>query len=140
VKNLRVDRAGAVLPLSRGTLASNLGTRHRAALGITEETDAISVVVSEERGEISLCFKGNIAGDLEPDTLRQALRGLLSTGKDSADVAEEAHAAAEVAKAVAALGGEPVEPPPDGGKRRAGTQRTSESIRAITTRTYMEDG
>jgi diadenylate cyclase len=139
IKNLRLDRAGAVLPLSRGALASNLGTRHRAAVGITEETDAIAVVASEERGEISLCFRGHIARDLEPDTLRRALRGLLSSGKDSAEVAEEAQAAAEVAKAVAALAGEPAEPPAEG--RRSRTHRVTESgVRAATTRPYLEDG
>jgi uncharacterized protein (TIGR00159 family) len=106
-KNLRIDRAGVVLPLSRSLkLAPDLGTRHRAALGITEETDAVAVVISEERGEISLCFKGSIARDLEADTLRTALQGLFygnKEGSTSTITAEEAHAAAEISKAVAAL-------------------------------------
>src|SRR5262249_2906275 len=77
VKNLRVQQAGALLPLSRNPkLDAELGTRHRAAIGITEETDAVAVVVSEERGEISLCFHGNMARDLDADTLRKALMGL----------------------------------------------------------------
>jgi diadenylate cyclase len=77
IKNLRIQQAGAVLPLSANPkLDKQLGTRHRAAIGITEETDAVVVVVSEERGQVSLCFHGNIARDLSGATLRKALLGL----------------------------------------------------------------
>lgn len=77
IKNLRVQQAGALLPLSANArLDKQLGTRHRAGIGITEETDAVAVVVSEERGQISLCFNGNIARDLAPPELRKALLGL----------------------------------------------------------------
>src|SRR5690606_20691434 len=97
-----IARAGVVLPLSRSTtLSSKLGTRHRAALGITEETDAVAVVISEERGEISLCVKGNIARDLETETLRTALQGLFD--EERSDVAKEAQAAADISRAVAAF-------------------------------------
>ncbi len=103
-KNHRIDLARALLPLSRADdLGPEFGTRHRAALGITEDTDAVAVVVSEERGEISLCFKGSIARDLEPLMLRRALIGLFAAGRAD-DVAEEATAAAEVGKAIASLG------------------------------------
>jgi uncharacterized protein (TIGR00159 family) len=103
-KNHRIDLGRALLPLSRATdLGTEFGTRHRAALGITEDTDAVVVVVSEERGEVSLCFKGSIARDLEPATLRHALHGLF-TGKHADSMAAEAAAAAEVGKAVASLG------------------------------------
>jgi diadenylate cyclase len=111
-KQRRIEFARALLPLSRSTdLGPEFGTRHRAALGITEDTDAVSVVVSEERGEISLCFKGAIAQDLEPLDLRRALYGLL--GATGEDMAGEAAAAAEVGKAVASLGSmaEPVKEP-----------------------------
>jgi diadenylate cyclase len=57
-------------------LDKSLGSRHRAALGITEETDAVVVVVSEERGTISFCFNGNIVSNLDGASLRQALLGL----------------------------------------------------------------
>jgi hypothetical protein len=57
-------------------LDKSLGSRHRAALGITEETDAVVVVVSEERGTISFCFNGNIISNLDGASLRQALLGL----------------------------------------------------------------
>ncbi|HEY6039164.1 MAG TPA: diadenylate cyclase CdaA [Kofleriaceae bacterium] len=103
-KNHRIELARALLPLSRATdLGPEFGTRHRAALGITEDTDAVVVVVSEERGEISLCFKGSIARDLEPVMLRRALVGLFAGGR-AETMAEEAAAAAEVGKAIASIG------------------------------------
>ncbi len=105
IHNLRVQQGGAVLPLSRNPhLSRELGTRHRAAIGITEETDAVSIVVSEERGEISLCFNGSIARDLDTATLRKALLGLFQKQKDDrARVDEEARAAAATASALAAF-------------------------------------
>jgi diadenylate cyclase len=103
-KSHRIELARALLPLSRATdLGPEFGTRHRAALGITEDTDAVVVVVSEERGEISLCFKGSIARDLEPLMLRRALVGLFAGGR-AETMAEEAAAAAEVGKAIASVG------------------------------------
>ncbi len=98
-KNRRIELARALLPLSRAPgLGPELGTRHRAALGITEDTDAIAVVVSEERGQVSVCYRGRVAQDLDPVTLRRALHGLFSSS------APEAAAAAEVGSAVASLG------------------------------------
>jgi diadenylate cyclase len=74
LRNFRIHRAGAFLPLTRNTnLEKSLGTRHRAAIGITEETDALALVVSEERGTISLCQEGFILKDLDPPELRKAL-------------------------------------------------------------------
>jgi hypothetical protein len=84
IRNLRVQQAGAVLPLSANAkLDKQFGTRHRAAIGITEETDAVVVVVSEERAEVSLCFNGNIASNLEPASLRKALLGLFQKKKNN---------------------------------------------------------
>jgi uncharacterized protein (TIGR00159 family) len=104
-KSHRIDLARALLPLSRATdLGPEFGTRHRAALGITEDTDAVAVVVSEERGEISLCFKGSIARNLEPVMLRRALVGLFAGGRTTEEMTEEAAAAAEVGKAIASIG------------------------------------
>jgi uncharacterized protein (TIGR00159 family) len=104
LKHLRIQRAGAVLPLSKNpNLDKQLGTRHRAAVGISEKTDAVAVVVSEERGEISLCFAGNIARDMELATLRTALTGLFRDKGGSSEVAVQAAAAAAAAKAVAGL-------------------------------------
>jgi uncharacterized protein (TIGR00159 family) len=105
LRSLRVQQAGAVLPLSANPrLDPELGTRHRAAVGITEETDAVAVVVSEERGEMSLCFHGNIARDLDAATLRKALLGLFYREKgQKRRVAEEAKAAAAAAEGLAAF-------------------------------------
>jgi diadenylate cyclase len=58
-------------------LSTQLGTRHRAGIGITEETDAIAVIVSEETGAISLAVAGNIERDLTVEQLREKLSGLL---------------------------------------------------------------
>lgn len=83
IKNLRVKEAGALLPLSGNMhLGKSYGTRHRAALGITEATDAVSVVVSEERGAMSLCFEGRMSKNLDAESLRRALYGLFSEEKN----------------------------------------------------------
>ncbi|MFN4196996.1 MAG: diadenylate cyclase CdaA [Caldimicrobium sp.] len=74
----KILAAGAVLPLSTNPdIAKDLGTRHRAALGITEITDAVTVVVSEERGQISLAVGGKITRDVTAPTLRKMLSQLL---------------------------------------------------------------
>jgi uncharacterized protein (TIGR00159 family) len=133
VKNWRIERAGCVLPLSRSPMASDFGTRHRAALGITEETDAVSVVISEERGEVSLCFRGNIARDLEGETLRTALQGMFDQQKDkeSGSVAQEAHAAAAISKAVAAMAGDTADASRADERARA-TREATGRHRAVT--------
>ncbi len=77
IRNLRIAKAGVFFPMpDTKLLDKSLGSRHRAALGITEETDAVVVVVSEERGTISFCFNGNIVTNLDGASLRQALLGL----------------------------------------------------------------
>ncbi len=134
-KNLRVSRAGTVLPLSRSLeLRQEFGTRHRAALGITEETDAVALVISEERGEVSLCFKGSMAHDLEMDVLRNALQALFYREKRTADqVADEAAAAASISKAMAALAADRAET-----AAAAGVAPGEESARAATQRPAEE--
>jgi diadenylate cyclase len=77
IRNLRIAKAGVFFPMpDTKVLDKSLGSRHRAGLGITEETDAVVVVVSEERGSISFCFNGNIVTNLDGASLRQALLGL----------------------------------------------------------------
>ncbi|MBO0910404.1 MAG: diadenylate cyclase CdaA [Acidobacteria bacterium] len=74
----RVAAAACFLPLSMNpVLSTQLGTRHRAAIGITEETDAISIVVSEETGSISLAVAGSIERDLTVEQLRERMSRLL---------------------------------------------------------------
>jgi diadenylate cyclase len=71
--------AGALLPLAETTVASErFGTRHRAALGITEQTDALAVVVSEENAQISLVERARIIRNLSPDRLSRRLAALLA--------------------------------------------------------------
>ena len=74
----RIAAAACFLPLSMKPLSTQLGTRHRAAIGITEESDAISVVVSEETGAISLAVGGNIERNIDAEQLRERLSQLLS--------------------------------------------------------------
>ncbi|MEP7158358.1 MAG: diadenylate cyclase CdaA [Chloroflexota bacterium] len=78
IRNERVTAAGVVLPLSdTGIYRERFGTRHRAALGITEQTDAIAVVVSEETGSVGLVERGRIVRDLDETRLAKALVELL---------------------------------------------------------------
>ena len=78
VQGDRVAAAACFLPLSVNPLVSrDLGTRHRAAIGITEENDSVAIVVSEETGIISVVTGGAIERGLSPDALRLRLRALL---------------------------------------------------------------
>jgi len=75
ISGTRLKAASCVLPLTdRSDLQLNLGTRHRAAIGITEISDALSIVVSEERGEISYCLKGKIYTDQELDVISRLIK------------------------------------------------------------------
>jgi diadenylate cyclase len=79
IRALRIAKAGVFFPMPDSrVLDASFGSRHRAALGITEETDAVVVVVSEERGTIGFCFNGNIVGNLDGPGLRRALEGVFS--------------------------------------------------------------
>ncbi len=74
----RVKAAGCILPLSVGLKhKTELGTRHRAAIGITEESDAVAVVVSEERGAISVAVRGRLTTALDEVRLKRVLRKVL---------------------------------------------------------------
>lgn len=78
IREGRICSAGCILPLSkRGDLSMQYGTRHRAALGITEESDAVVVVVSEETGIISLVVRGGIERSLTRTDLHNRLSDLL---------------------------------------------------------------
>jgi len=113
VQQGRIAHAGCILPLTlREDLPEGVGTRHRAAVGITEETDAVVVVVSEETGAISLVLGGTMVRGLDAARLRVALREILAgermdlrnLGELTVDVepepaADEAEEAAEPAAA-----------------------------------------
>lgn len=79
---LREDRvlaAGCTLPLSERPVPGHSGTRHRAALGVTEQTDAVAIVISEEMGTVSVATQGRIITDLDEASLRVLLASLLGT-------------------------------------------------------------
>ena len=83
VQGDRIAAAACFLPLSVNQKVSRqLGTRHRAALGLTEENDALAVVVSEETGVVSLAINGRLERDLTPDSLRLRLSTLLGVRRD----------------------------------------------------------
>lgn len=78
IHNGKLTRAGCLLPLSRNPdIAKSFGTRHRAALGLSEMADALVMVVSEETGKISLVHDGKINYDVEPSEIRRMLRKAL---------------------------------------------------------------
>jgi hypothetical protein len=79
IREDRIVAAGALLPLAETSIYSErFGTRHRAALGITEQTDAVVVVVSEENGQISLVERARIVRNLTEVGLSRAIQGLLN--------------------------------------------------------------
>lgn len=78
IRDSRVYAAGCILPLTqRDDISLQLGTRHRAAIGMSENSDAVVVVVSEETGNISVVTDGNIRRDFNAITIREELRRLL---------------------------------------------------------------
>lgn len=79
----RISAAACVLPTSDNPqLSRDLGTRHRAALGLSEETDAVVVVVSEETGQISLMIEGKLERNITPETLQHRLEKELDIVKE----------------------------------------------------------
>ena len=94
IRNGRIAAAACIFPVSqRETLDRSLGLRHRAGLGITEESDAVAVVVSEETGAISICHRRRIERNFSPETFRQRIAEILLHSKyeetDSEKLARE---------------------------------------------------
>ncbi len=88
----RIAGAGCVFPLNQRELPDrSIGLRHRASMGITEESDAIALVVSEETGAISIGFEGELERNLEEEQIRERLGELLlnAPGEDDEDEEEE---------------------------------------------------
>jgi len=82
VRDNRVIAAACTLPLSENSLPGEFGTRHRAGLGITEHTDAISIVVSEQTGRISVAADGRFHAELDEAGLQPVLARLLNRRRD----------------------------------------------------------
>ena len=81
----RIVAAGCLFPLcQRPELSRGLGTRHRAAMGLTEETDAIAIVVSEETGTISISSRGRLSRDFDEERLRRFLGAVLNRDQAAA--------------------------------------------------------
>ena len=79
IREQRVVAAGCLFPLTEQPgLSPMMGTRHRAAIGVTEESDAVSLVVSEETGRISLAVKGQITQNLDVERVQELLTDLLT--------------------------------------------------------------
>lgn len=84
IRGDRIVAASVVLPLTDNISAGGqLGTRHRAAIGITEESDALAVVVSEETGQIAVAHNGRLIRNLDQDRLRRVLRSLLRLDREA---------------------------------------------------------
>ncbi|WP_437576040.1 diadenylate cyclase CdaA [Sorangium sp. So ce887] len=149
IRDLKIARAGVFFPMPETKiLDASLGSRHRAALGITEETDAVVVVVSEERGTISFCFSGNIVSNLDGQSLRHALLGLFGrssrrrrfakkvaqSGRTSLPTPPSRGPAVSPAQGAAAQGSEPgkpaaAKPAPMEAKPAAPVTKTSSMIK-----------
>ncbi len=77
IEGNRISHASCFLPLSEKKLSRAIGSRHRASIGLSEESDAIIVVVSEETGKISIAYKGELKSDFDDITLINELNALL---------------------------------------------------------------
>lgn len=87
IRDGMIHAAGCILPLTENTsVSAELGTRHRAALGVSEESDAVVVVVSEETGQISVAVNGVLARRFTRDTLRDVLEGYLIPQEEASTV------------------------------------------------------
>jgi uncharacterized protein (TIGR00159 family) len=99
IQDGRIAAVGCILPLTlKADLPDGVGTRHRAAVGITEETDAVVIVVSEETGTISIVMAGEMLRGLDAPQLRVALREILGNERRELPTTEEIARPLEVAE------------------------------------------
>jgi diadenylate cyclase len=100
IRNDRILAAACIFPVSqREDLNRNLGLRHRAALGISEETDALAIVVSEETGIVSICHRGRIERDFDPESFKRRIGELLILQNDERSDSQESGGKDRVAAA-----------------------------------------
>jgi diadenylate cyclase len=83
IRRGRLQRAGCILPLTEREIGGSMGTRHRAAMGLAEETDAVVIVVSEETGEVTLVVEDRVMAGLDTARLLAELRALFSVSGSS---------------------------------------------------------
>ncbi len=82
IQNARIVAAGCLLPLTRNPkISKSLGTRHRAAVGLTDETDALAIIVSEETGLVSLAREGKLIRDIDRESLTRVLNNIFGQPK-----------------------------------------------------------
>lgn len=127
IRDDRIVAAGVVLPLTDNISATGqLGTRHRAAIGVTEVSDALAVVVSEETGQISVAHNGRLIRNLDQDRLRLVLRSLLRLEKPAGDRRNLVTAATGRLglPGRAAVSGRPPTPAPAAGSPRSDAEPT----------------
>lgn len=104
IRGMRVIAAGCLFPLTDNmAISKRLGTRHRAGIGISEETDGISVIVSEETGRVSIAVRGELYQDLDRDSFDRALR---TTIYDSSSTSVSLRATAVVDSGTDGVSGE----------------------------------
>lgn len=90
LRNDRILAAACIFPISqREDLDRNLGLRHRAALGLSEESDAVTIVVSEETGIVSICHRGKIERNFDPESLKLRLGELFLQENDESTDTEQ---------------------------------------------------
>jgi diadenylate cyclase len=107
----RIASAACIFPVSqRGDLDRNLGLRHRAAIGLTEESDALVLVVSEETGIVSLCHRGTLERDFTPEGLRLRLGELLLAANEGSVHEQPAGKTLGAGPGHAAVGGDQKKP------------------------------
>ncbi len=86
IKNGRIEGAACVFPVSQRELQDrSIGLRHRAALGLAEQSDAVVLVVSEETGQLSIAYDGELERNLEPEEFVSRLREILTSDRDEED-------------------------------------------------------
>ena len=106
IRGGRVHAAGCVLPLSPNpNLAKELGTRHRAAVGMSENADSVSLVVSEETGSISIAIDGQLQRHLVPEQLDEILRTELLVKEELEQQHEEMTVLAKIMDKIQGFGG-----------------------------------
>ena len=106
IRDARVHAAGCVLPLSaRSDLAKELGTRHRAAIGMSEAADSVSLVVSEETGSISIAIDGKLQRHLVPEQLEEILRKELLVQEETEETLEKNSFLSKILDKIPGIGG-----------------------------------